>query len=50
MHRLPSAAREHFNLVYHGTMAERLGVDLLIRAVAGFATASPVFVCTCGAW
>jgi len=23
-----------FNLVYHGTMAERLGVDLLIRAVA----------------
>jgi glycosyltransferase involved in cell wall biosynthesis len=25
---------EHFNLVYHGTMAERLGVDLIIRAVA----------------
>jgi glycosyltransferase involved in cell wall biosynthesis len=24
----------HFNLVYHGTMAERLGVDLVIRAVA----------------
>jgi glycosyltransferase involved in cell wall biosynthesis len=24
----------HFNLVYHGTMAERLGVDLIIRAVA----------------
>jgi glycosyltransferase involved in cell wall biosynthesis len=23
-----------FNLVYHGTMAERLGVDLIIRAVA----------------
>ena len=33
----PSPARraaETFNLVYHGTMAERLGVDLLIRAVA----------------
>jgi glycosyltransferase involved in cell wall biosynthesis len=26
--------KEHFNLVYHGTMAERLGVDLLIEAVA----------------
>jgi glycosyltransferase involved in cell wall biosynthesis len=25
---------EHFNLVYHGTMSERLGVDLVIRAVA----------------
>jgi glycosyltransferase involved in cell wall biosynthesis len=25
---------ETFNLVYHGTMVERLGVDLLIRAVA----------------
>jgi glycosyltransferase involved in cell wall biosynthesis len=24
----------HLNLVYHGTMAERLGVDLVIRAVA----------------
>jgi glycosyltransferase involved in cell wall biosynthesis len=24
----------NFNLVYHGTMAERLGVDLIIRAVA----------------
>jgi glycosyltransferase involved in cell wall biosynthesis len=24
----------HFNLVYHGTMATRLGVDLVIRAVA----------------
>jgi glycosyltransferase involved in cell wall biosynthesis len=24
----------HFNLIYHGTMAERLGVDLVIRAVA----------------
>ena len=24
----------HFNLVYHGTMAARLGVDLIIRAVA----------------
>lgn len=31
------APREHagfLNLVYHGTMAERLGVDLVIRAVA----------------
>jgi len=27
-------ANGHFNLVYHGTMAERLGVDLVIRAVA----------------
>ncbi len=24
----------HFNLVYHGTMVERLGVDLVIRALA----------------
>jgi glycosyltransferase involved in cell wall biosynthesis len=31
--RLPTAGRD-FNLVYHGTMAERLGVDLIIRAVA----------------
>ena len=30
----PPARRRHFNLVYHGTMAERLGVDLIIRAVA----------------
>ena len=29
---VPDPAR--LNLVYHGTMAERLGVDLLIRAVA----------------
>jgi glycosyltransferase involved in cell wall biosynthesis len=28
------AAGGDFNLVYHGTMAERLGVDLLIRAAA----------------
>ena len=27
-------AKEALNLVYHGTMAERLGVDLLIEAVA----------------
>jgi glycosyltransferase involved in cell wall biosynthesis len=32
--RLPRPAADTFNLVYHGTMAERLGVDLLIRAVA----------------
>jgi glycosyltransferase involved in cell wall biosynthesis len=25
---------EHFNLIYHGTMSERLGVDLIVRAVA----------------
>jgi len=30
----PAAANEHFNLVYHGTMVTRLGVDLVIRAVA----------------
>ena len=30
----PSVTDGHFNLVYHGTMAERLGVDLIIRAVA----------------
>jgi glycosyltransferase involved in cell wall biosynthesis len=30
----PVPQRDHFNLVYHGTMAERLGVDLIIRAVA----------------
>ena len=29
-----AGAGERFNLVYHGTMAERLGVDLIIRAVA----------------
>lgn len=32
--RMPVAGNEHFNLVYHGTMAGRLGVDLIIRAVA----------------
>jgi glycosyltransferase involved in cell wall biosynthesis len=30
----PPAEAEHFNLVYHGTMSERLGVDLVIQAVA----------------
>ena len=30
----PVARNGHINLVYHGTMAERLGVDLVIRAVA----------------
>lgn len=30
----PRATASHFNLVYHGTMAERLGVDLIIRAAA----------------
>jgi glycosyltransferase involved in cell wall biosynthesis len=29
----PAARGDTFNLVYHGTMVERLGVDLLIRAV-----------------
>lgn len=31
---LPVVQNGHVNLVYHGTMAERLGVDLVIRAVA----------------
>ena len=30
-----------FHLVYHGTMAERLGVDLLIRAVAQLRESNP---------
>ena len=30
----PCETSEQFNVVYHGTMAERLGVDLIIRAVA----------------
>ena len=30
----PATTGEHFDVVYHGTMAERLGVDLIIRAVA----------------
>jgi glycosyltransferase involved in cell wall biosynthesis len=30
----PLATGPHFNLVYHGTMVERLGVDLIIQAVA----------------
>ncbi len=30
-----------FNLVYHGTMTERLGVDLIIRAVAGLRNRIP---------
>jgi glycosyltransferase involved in cell wall biosynthesis len=32
--RSVAAADGHFNVVYHGTMAERLGVDLIIRAIA----------------
>jgi glycosyltransferase involved in cell wall biosynthesis len=32
--RARAAGAAGFDLVYHGTMAERLGVDLLIRAVA----------------
>jgi glycosyltransferase involved in cell wall biosynthesis len=31
---VPTAPGKYFNLVYHGTMAERLGVDLIIQAVA----------------
>jgi glycosyltransferase involved in cell wall biosynthesis len=31
---LPIEASGHLNLVYHGTMAKRLGVDLVIRASA----------------
>ena len=31
--RQPSTASEHFDIVYHGTMAERLGVDLILRTV-----------------
>jgi glycosyltransferase involved in cell wall biosynthesis len=31
---LPTPPGQSFNLVYHGTMVERLGVDLIIRAVA----------------
>ncbi len=30
----PVGREEYFNLVYHGTMVERLGVDLIIQAVA----------------
>ena len=30
----PPRAERELNVVYHGTMAERLGVDLIIRAVA----------------
>ena len=30
----PVRQADRFNLVYHGTMAERLGVDLIIQAVA----------------
>jgi glycosyltransferase involved in cell wall biosynthesis len=40
----PSAAEPdstEFRLVYHGTMAERLGVDLIIRAVAKLASRLP---------
>jgi glycosyltransferase involved in cell wall biosynthesis len=32
---------ESLNLVYHGTMASRLGVDLVIRAVAGLRSSIP---------
>jgi glycosyltransferase involved in cell wall biosynthesis len=32
--RLPTPPGKFFNLVYHGTMVERLGVDLIIRAIA----------------
>ncbi len=35
------AADGAFHLVYHGTMAERLGVDLLIRAVADLRDSIP---------
>ena len=31
---VPAQKHDHFNLVYHGTMVERLGVDLIIQAVA----------------
>jgi glycosyltransferase involved in cell wall biosynthesis len=35
--RLPqengTSGPDHFNLIYHGTMSERLGVDLIVRAV-----------------
>jgi glycosyltransferase involved in cell wall biosynthesis len=31
---VPAAPGKYFNLVYHGTMVDRLGVDLIIQAVA----------------
>jgi len=37
----PEAPDGAFHLVYHGTMAERLGVDLLIRAVAQLRKSNP---------
>ena len=37
----PMDATREFNLVYHGTMAKRLGVDLIIRAVAQLRTRLP---------
>jgi glycosyltransferase involved in cell wall biosynthesis len=39
--RRPAAAGPLFNIVYHGTMAERLGVDLIIRAVAQLRKRNP---------
>jgi glycosyltransferase involved in cell wall biosynthesis len=35
------ACAEAFDLIYHGTMADRLGVDLIIRAVARLQTDIP---------
>ena len=39
--RQESGRSDSLNLVYHGTMADRLGVDLLIRAVARLAERLP---------
>jgi glycosyltransferase involved in cell wall biosynthesis len=39
--RIRTAPRETFDLVYHGTMAERLGVDLIIKAVVGLGERVP---------
>jgi glycosyltransferase involved in cell wall biosynthesis len=38
---LAAEPSDHFELVYHGTMAERLGVDLIIRAVANLSQRIP---------
>jgi glycosyltransferase involved in cell wall biosynthesis len=35
------ASNNHFNLIYHGTMAKRLGIDLAIRAVVQLGSSIP---------
>jgi glycosyltransferase involved in cell wall biosynthesis len=44
----PSPPADRFNLVYHGTIARRLGIDLMLEAVARISPTVPARLCLYG--